>query len=167
MESPERRASCRKAQEKYRILHKDRLKEQRHKNKEKIYAKNKEYYIKNKSKVCQMSKRRYELSTQTPEKHAYQLFLQIRRRSKYNNIPFNLTPEDIKIPLICPILGIPLKHTKGAPSSNSPSVDRIVPSKGYVRGNIIIISFKANAIKYNANADEIMKVAIFYKNLEG
>lgn len=46
---------------------------------------------------------------------------------------------------------------------DSPTLDRIVPEKGYVLGNIAVISHKANAIKQNATAEEILRVAIWLK----
>ena len=48
---------------------------------------------------------------------------------------------------------------------NSPSIDKIIPEKGYVPGNVIIVSMKANMIKSFATPDEIIKVGKFYKNL--
>ena len=47
----------------------------------------------------------------------------------------------------------------------SPSFDRIYPKKGYVKGNIVIVSNKANRIKTDATVDEIRKVADFYEKL--
>lgn len=79
----------------------------------------------------------------------------IRARSIKQKIPFNLTPEDIisVIPKdrLCPALGIPLNwSSRGGISRNSPSIDRIVPSLGYIAGNIAIISHKANSMKQDA-----------------
>jgi len=69
-------------------------------------------------------------------------------RAKKYNLPFDLDISDVIVPEICPILGIKLVfgHSKGCQSS-SPSLDRIVPSKGYVRGNVVVISFRANRLK--------------------
>ena len=47
----------------------------------------------------------------------------------------------------------------------SPSFDRIYPKKGYIKGNIVIVSNKANRIKTDATVDEIRKVADFYEKL--
>jgi len=61
-------------------------------------------------------------------------------------------------PTHCPILGIELKRGCEKMIAN-PSVDRIVPDKGYVPGNIQIISNKANMMKNSASMDELMKFA--------
>ena len=63
-------------------------------------------------------------------------------------------------------LHIPLKNTsKGKPSEGSPSLDRIIPEKGYVKGNVIIVSHKANTIKSDASPKEIWRVFKHYNNL--
>ena len=100
-----------------------------------------------------------------------------RDRAKANNIPFDLSVQDIRdiITDSCPILGIKFelnkqKQTwgKGKNQNNwqtSPSIDRIVPDKGYTKDNIIIVSLMANSIKNQATPDQIQKVATFYKKL--
>jgi hypothetical protein len=44
---------------------------------------------------------------------------------------------------------------------SSPSLDRIDNSKGYVKGNVAVISFRANTLKNNATADELRAIANF------
>ena len=41
---------------------------------------------------------------------------------------------------------------------NSPSLDKIIPEKGYMIGNVAIISERANAIKQDATYKEIINV---------
>lgn len=89
-----------------------------------------------------------------------------RHRSKTKNLPFDLVIEDLE-PLLkpnCPILGIPMRPSRGkqGPSDNSPSLDRIVPEEGYVRGNVVIISGRANRIKSDATLDELIRLARYY-----
>lgn len=65
---------------------------------------------------------------------------------------------------MCPALNI--KMIFGGSSKkrfNSPSIDRIIPKKGYVKGNVRFVSFLANAIMNDANADEILKVGKWLK----
>lgn len=87
-----------------------------------------------------------------------------KQRAKKLGLPFNLTRDDIIIPEICPIFGYELKISEGLPSAYSPSIDRIVPEKGYVKGNIQIISWRANDIKGNATPEELRKVADYIES---
>jgi len=61
---------------------------------------------------------------------------------------------------ICPALGVTMKFGGGRKDGrqNSPSIDRIIPAKGYVKGNVRWVSYLANAIMNEANADQILKV---------
>lgn len=83
------------------------------------------------------------------------------RANKYG-LPFNITVEDVVIPEFCPVLGIKLQDGigkgKGA-NPESPSLDRVVPSLGYVRGNVRVISFKANSMKRDASEEELLMFA--------
>lgn len=87
----------------------------------------------------------------------------IRCRAKSDGVPFDLTLEDLAIPSECPALGI-LLNTKWGESpvsgvkDNAPSVDRIIPSLGYVKGNTQVISYRANRIKTDASKEEILSV---------
>ena len=87
------------------------------------------------------------------------LWQDARRRAKKYNIPFTITKEDIIIPEICPILQIYLMPNSGSSADHSPSLDRIIPSLGYTPENIAVISFRANQIKNNGNAEEHLKIA--------
>lgn len=91
-----------------------------------------------------------------------------KQRAKKKGLPFNIEAEDIVIPEKCPILGIKLKRGKGVGGSvaSSPSLDRIVPEKGYTKGNVQVISHRANSLKGNATADELMAVAKYCKEQE-
>lgn len=90
-----------------------------------------------------------------------------KRRATIKGLPFNLTESDIVIPTFCPALGLPLVKNFGGTtgSDNSPSLDRIVAHRGYVRGNVIVISYKANRIKSNATPAELAAVVKFYNKL--
>jgi len=96
-----------------------------------------------------------------------------KRRAKGKGHEFNIDKTDIDIPILCPILGIPIVkvYTKGknsGPTSNSPSLDRIDNTKGYIKGNVRVISHKANTMKHNASPIELIRFAEWvlhtYKN---
>jgi hypothetical protein len=55
----------------------------------------------------------------------------------------------------CPVFGIKFTEKGNGYSPWSPSIDKIVPSKGYVRGNIQIISYMANAMKRDATPTQL------------
>lgn len=82
-------------------------------------------------------------------------------------IEWNLTFKDIIWPTHCPILGIELDYTihKYSRADNLPVFDRLVPSKGYVIGNVSIISNRANRIKNDGTADEHVKIARWMEKL--
>jgi hypothetical protein len=58
----------------------------------------------------------------------------------------------------CPVFGVQFVWYGKKLSAFSPSLDRIRPELGYVRGNVVVISQRANAIKSDATAEEIAKV---------
>lgn len=75
------------------------------------------------------------------------------------NVPCTITEADIQIPIYCPALGLPLMVNKGKPKDNSATLDRIIPSLGYVPGNIAVISHKANRIKNDGTAQDLRNIA--------
>lgn len=90
-----------------------------------------------------------------PEKF---LLWSAKRRAKAKHLPFNIEESDIRIPTVCPILGIPLKRGVAYGTKTSPSIDRIIPQLGYVKGNIQIISKMANVMKQDATFEQIVKL---------
>ena len=74
---------------------------------------------------------------------------------------FNLEVEDIVIPTHCPILGMELKSHSGRSggNANSPALDRIDNTKGYVKGNVMVMSHRANMMKVDASNEELLKFA--------
>jgi hypothetical protein len=91
----------------------------------------------------------------------YFMLRSAKLRAKQHNLPFNLDIEDIEIPEFCPYLKIKLDKTKGNGRKDSaPSLDKIIPELGYVKGNIEVISDKANRMKSNANPRELIEFAL-------
>jgi hypothetical protein len=66
---------------------------------------------------------------------------------------------------VCPVFGTPFVWYGNNLNALSPSLDRIIPSLGYVKGNVVVISVKANAIKSNATLQEIEMVANWLKTV--
>ncbi len=86
-----------------------------------------------------------------------------KRRAKVKGLPINISVFDIKIPEICPLLGIPIYKKGGKITDNSPSLDKINPNLGYVKGNIWVISYKANAVKNNCSLEELELLVTNFK----
>lgn len=91
-----------------------------------------------------------------------------RARAKKQGVPYRLTPEDIVIPLYCPVLGTKLAQSLGSkgPGDNSPSLDRVVPARGYVPGNVVVLSNRANRAKSDLSIDELEALVSFYRSRE-
>lgn len=85
-----------------------------------------------------------------------------KSRSQRDGINFNLTDADFDIPDTCPVLGIPLFKVGGR-TDNSPSLDRIDNDKGYEKGNVCVISWRANQLKSNGTAEEHRLIAEYMK----
>lgn len=95
------------------------------------------------------------------------MWLSVRNRARKKSIPFTIRKEDIVIPEYCPVLGIKLARNFGepGPADHSPSVDRILPELGYIPGNIVVISNRANRIKSNATVEELAKVTAWLQGV--
>ena len=92
----------------------------------------------------------------------YCMYYGARKRAMQQGLPFSIVPSDINIPQVCPVLGITLSQT--GPRDTRPSLDRIVPARGYVVGNVHVVSFRANRIKSDATPDELDRVAAYARS---
>lgn len=74
-----------------------------------------------------------------------------------------ITPDNISTPEKCPILGIVLEYcARGINNPAAASPDRIDNSKGYIPGNVQVISFRANELKSDASLDELARISAYY-----
>lgn len=128
----------------------------------------KAYYEKNKDKIRakarEAAKKRpynFEANAKWSEKnYERSLWLVAKSRAKKKNIIFDIEVEDIVIPEVCPYFDVPLTRLRrhGRVHTNA-SLDRIDPTKGYVKGNIEIISNLANRMKNDATSEELISFA--------
>lgn len=84
------------------------------------------------------------------------------QRAKRKGLEHNITKEDIVIPEFCPVFGFKLQRKIGSGHGgrfDSPSLDRIDPSKGYVKGNVMVISQLANSMKSDASPEQLLQFA--------
>ena len=81
-----------------------------------------------------------------------------KQRAKKLGLDFNLELSDIFIPETCPLLGIVLERKPGVQADSAPSLDRLDSSFGYVKGNVWVISWRANNIKGNSSLEELKRL---------
>lgn len=118
-------------------------------NREKERARRASKYADNRAGILARAAARYAAKDPVS-----QLLLR-KRGAKQRGIEFALTLDSIPpIPAVCPVFGLPFGGDLGPPS-----LDRTDNSKGYVPGNVQWISFRANSIKRDATAAELVAVA--------
>lgn len=96
-----------------------------------------------------------------------QLLKGARRRAREQDLPFDLTVFDIIIPEVCPVLGITLVMGDGRSRDHSPSLDKIDPARGYVKGNVQVISDLANRMKQNACPEQLLAFSAWVQRTYG
>jgi hypothetical protein len=97
-------------------------------------------------KVCRVPLSKQQNAGRTVERR---IFDSAKSRATKKKREFDLVLEDIVIPELCAVFGTPLTE---------PSIDRIDSTRGYVKGNIRIISLRANSLKSNATVEEMRMV---------
>jgi hypothetical protein len=92
------------------------------------------------------------------------------RQKKYlalkSGIDWDIDFGQITWPTYCPILNLELDYFAESRQENSPSFDRIDSAKGYVQGNVQVISWRANRIKNDGTAEEHALIAEYLKSLK-
>jgi hypothetical protein len=156
----------------------------------------KKYYEENKERVLARARERYHAVTktkralETPEETAARkakanaaskksgswerrrikrplshLLIRARNRATARGREFSITLDDLYIPEICPLLGVPLSLTDPN-TAYRPSIDRIDSNKGYIPGNVWVVSNRANRLKSDATADELIRIGLALKGRE-
>lgn len=117
------------------------------------------YRKENKQKRSDQNKVHYESSRKVRFKNdpQYYLWYVARTRSRQKGTEFTIVKEDIIIPKTCPILGLELVKGDGY-LPNSMSLDRIDNTKGYIPGNVRVISRKANIMKSDLTIELLEKI---------
>ncbi len=104
----------------------------------------------------------------TIEQWSLDCYYRIKEKAINNNIKFEITPDDIAAVfpknMICPVLNTPLE-IGSINNVNPPSLDKVLPELGYISINLAVISYRANRIKHNATADEIISVGNWVKSI--
>ena len=140
----------------------------RKEHREELAESSREWYRKNKKHVRayhKKNKKRLDKLLAKRKKDHPEIFLLTwaKQRSKKFSVPFKLTTEDIVIPKFCPVLGVRLKSGKRG-NNTAPSLDRRKPHLGYVKGNVAVISRRANFLKNNATLKELEALVRYLQN---
>ena len=87
-----------------------------------------------------------------------------KARASKEGFDFDLSAEDISpLPTVCPVFGVPLRISEVAQDPNAYSLDRIDNTKGYVRGNVAVMSYRANRLKNDGTAAEHEAIAAWMR----
>lgn len=123
-----------------------------------------EYRKKNKEKRSQQNKVLYQSFRKVMFQNdpQYYLWYVARTRARKYGTEFSIEKEDITIPEKCPILGLTLVKGDGY-LPNAMSLDRVDNDKGYVKGNIRVISRKANLLKSSLTLEILENIIKYIK----
>lgn len=105
------------------------------------------------NKYCQERRRENPKTT---------ILVSAKSRAKKRNFPFNITQKDFSIPKYCPVLGIKINVL--ADDDSSPSLDKVDPKLGYIKGNINIISQRANRLKNDSTINDLIAIIKYMEN---
>jgi hypothetical protein len=113
----------------------------------------KAYYEANRERICASTREH------SRKKHArdprYKMLASAKQRAVLYGRECTLTLDDIVIPERCPLLGLKITTGSRQQKSSSPSLDRKSSSKGYVPGNIWVVSWRANRVKSDSTLEEL------------
>jgi hypothetical protein len=123
-----------------------------HKHNETEHVRQKDY-----AKLPQVITRRKELRDANPERF---LWRGAKNRALKKDLNFNIEVDDIIIPEFCPILGIKLERFN---IKSAPSLDRVDNTKGYIKGNVRVISRRANTMKGDMSIQDIERLIAYAK----
>jgi hypothetical protein len=109
------------------------------------------------------SRKNYRIKKATKRGHALQIFNKRKNTAKQNGIKFDIDFEYMSsLPMEnCAMFNTPLTwcELSDRPRDNTPSIDKIIPEKGYIKGNVAWVSHRANTLKNNGTTDEHLKIA--------
>lgn len=98
----------------------------------------------------------------TKRGHMATLLSRARRRAKDSNVPFDLDIDYLlSIPNnVCPVFGLELAWCAktNIRKDNAPSLDKLIPHLGYIKGNVSWVSWRANRIKNDGDLEDHKKI---------
>jgi hypothetical protein len=108
----------------------------------------------------------YRLSTLNPYWRLNKLCHFAKNRAKTKELAFNIDGEYMsklwdEQKGKCSVSGIDLDLSKSdlySANPYSPSIDRIIPSKGYIKGNVRIVCYQVNVALSEYGEDQLLKM---------
>jgi hypothetical protein len=113
-----------------------------------------------------ISRARYENHKRTnPFKHKA---TRAKARALSLHVPYDLTPEYLESVWtgICPVLHTPISLLEQKNNEYAAELDRFIPSKGYIQGNVHFLSRRANRLKNNVTTKELQQLIDWMKEHE-
>ena len=119
------------------------------------------------SQARKTNKRNYDKLMSSKDGQIILALRRLKSKAKHSQLPFDLDIEYLAAiaPDICPVLKVNLAwgEQNKMPVYNAPSVDKIIPNLGYVKGNVQWMSYLANAMKQNASPKQLHEFADWVK----
>jgi hypothetical protein len=113
------------------------------------------------SNVCKVCRQIQTQKHWVNKPYKKKMYDRAKTRSTALGREFTITMDDFDIPEECPVFKRPFEYTPGSPWV--PSIDRIDSSKGYVPGNVTVMSWRANALKNDITMYEAIMLAEYMK----
>jgi hypothetical protein len=117
-------------------------------------------------KTCYIEKNKgYQESYRTNNRFAIRVRA-CKARAKYKGLPFDLTEEYLREVWtgVCPVFNTPLDIQALKNSPKHAELDRIIPELGYVKGNVVWLSQRANRLKHDAKLEELERLVGWLKS---
>lgn len=126
------------------------------------------------SEMCR-DKNTYVQRMLKPEWRISKLLNMARNRSKTKGLDFDLTQEHLESLWkendgCCSVTGIPFelgRSEKGKVHPYAPSLDRIVPLKGYTQGNVRLVCYQMNVAMSEFGLEQFEELIEQYINFNG
>lgn len=86
-----------------------------------------------------------------------------RKRAKREGLEHSISWQDIDIPDRCPITDLELAQNIGVHRDNSYTLDRVDPALGYVKGNVRVLSWRANKAKADLTVEQLERLLLYMR----
>ena len=96
--------------------------------------------------------KQYDKERYTPE---IMMWRNAKARAAKKGVPFSIGHEDVVITNLCPVCEREMKTGGKGGGPCSPSLDRVIPKKGYVKGNVKVICKSCNSVKSDATVEQL------------